>query len=347
MKKLKLALIGFGNAGRAFAEMLHEKEKDIEEKYGCGIIVTAISTYSRGAIVDSEGIDLMAAVKAVEEKGHFYESTRGYTELGAMDIIEQADYDVMCEMTPLNIFTGQPATDHIKSAFKRKKHVVTANKGPVAWFYRELKNMAEENGLMFFCETTVMDGTPVFNLAENCLKLCRVSEISGILNSTTNYILEEMEKGTEYDTIISEGRKKGFIEADPDTDIKGYDAAAKVAALMNVLMDAGITPEDVECKGIEDISYDEVKSASEKGFVHKLLCKGSIKDGVPHAFVKPVLVEKTHMLAGIDSTTSVVSITTDLMGKITVTEHEPEIKQTAYGIFGDCLRVLEGMESLW
>ena len=343
MKKLKLALIGFGNAGRAFAEMLLEKEKDIEEMYGCGIIVTAISTYSRGTILDSNGIDLLAAVKAVKEKGHFDENVKGYCTLSAMEVIEKADYHVMCEMTPLNIFTGQPATDHIKKAFSRNKHVVTANKGPVAWAYRELKNMAEERNLMFFCETTVMDGTPVFNLADNCLKLCKVSEISGILNSTTNYILEEMEKGTDYDTIIAEGKKQGFIEADPDTDIKGYDAAAKVAALMNVLMDAGITPEDVNCKGIEDISYDEVRSASEKGFVHKLLCKGSIKNGVPDAFVKPVLVEKTHMLAGIDSTTSVVSVTTDLMGKITITEHEPEIKQTAYGIFGDCLRVLEGL----
>ena len=186
-----------------------------------------------------------------------------------------------------------------------------------------------------------MDGTPVFNLAEKTLKLARVTEVSGILNSTTNFILEEMAKGAEYDDIMARGRSRGFIEADPAMDIEGYDAAAKITALLNVLMDAHMTPDMVERKGIEDITIEDIRKAEERGNVIKLLCSGQRdEDGRVRARVGPEEIPKGHLLASIDSTTSAVSITTDLMKKITIVEHEPEIEQTAYGIFGDLLRIL-------
>ncbi len=343
MNNLRLALLGFGNAGKAFARMLSEKQEEIKMKYGCGIIVTVISTHSRGTIVNSKGIDLIKVCNDIEELGHFHEETEGFCKMSTLDVLENSEYDAVCEMTPLNIFTGQPAIDHIKTAFKRKKHVVTANKGPIAWAYDELKTMAEENGVMFFYETTVMDGTPVFNLVENTLKFCKITEISGILNSTTNYILEEMAKEIDYDTILAEGKKQGFIEANEAMDIEGYDAAAKITALLNVLMNAGINPKDVDRTGIENITLNDIKNADRQGKVIKLLCKGSLIDGKVNVSVKPAFVDKMDMLASVDSTTSVISITTDLMGKISITEHAPKIEQTAYGIFGDCIRVLEGM----
>ncbi len=341
MGDLKLALLGFGSVGQAFAKMLVQKQEDIRKVYGRGVIVTAISGRSKGTIVDSEGIDLLKVCADVEEKGVFDPATKGYCEKNTMEIVAEADYDAICEMTVLNIFTGQPAIDHIKGAFARGKHVVTANKGPIAWAFDELKKEAESKGLGFFYETTVMDGTPVFNLVEHTLKLCNVTAVSGILNSTTNFILEELAAGTDYDVIMEEGRRLGFVEADPTMDTHGYDAAAKVTALLNVLMNAKITPEDVERKGIEDITVEDIKAADARGKVIKLLCEGRLEDGSVIASVKPVEVDKQDMMASIDSTTSVVSITTDLMGKISVIEHAPEIEQTAYGVFGDVLRVLE------
>ena len=221
--------------------------------------------------------------------------------------------------------------------------MISANKGPIAWAFDELSALAAEKGCMFFYETTVMDGTPVFNLVEHTLKLCRVTKVSGILNSTTNYILEELAAGKDYEDILAAGKKLGFIEADPSMDIDGYDAAAKVTALLNVLMHAHLTPDQVERKGIGNITAQDIKDAADRGKVIKLLCEGSLQpDGNVSACVKPVEVDKGDMLSAIDSTTSVVSITTDLMGKLSVIEHEPEIEQTAYGIFGDVLRVLEG-----
>lgn len=346
MKDLKLALLGFGNAGRAFAKMLTDKMPEIRQRYGRGVLVTAISTGSRGTVISEEGIDLCKAWTDIEETGVFAADTPGLCSLDSLQVIAQADCDVVVEMTPLNIFTGQPAISHIKSAFEKGCHVVSANKGPIAWAFDELKAMAEEKGLCFFYETTVMDGTPVFNLTEHTLKFCKVTEVSGILNSTTNYILEEMALGKEYDAILEAGKKLGFIEADPAMDIEGYDAAAKVTALLNVLMHAGITPEDVDRTGIEHITVADIEEAADRGKVIKLLCRGTLEGGKVKASVKPVEVDRGDMLASIDSTTSVVSITTDLMGKLSVIEHAPEIEQTAYGVFGDIVRVLDAEKTM-
>lgn len=340
MKKLKLALLGFGNAGQAFAKLLLDKHEKIQEKYGCNVIVTAIATNSKGNLEAAEGLDLAAALDDVSTEGKFAEGC-GITDKDTMEIVKTADYDVLLEMTPLNIFTGQPAITHIETAFGRGKNVITANKGPVAWKFAELRDMAKAAGVKFFYETTVMDGTPVFNFVEKTLQMAEVTGVSGILNSTTNFILEEMAAGAEYDDIMARGREMGFIEADSAMDIEGYDAAAKITALLNVLMDAHITPDMVERKGIEDITYEDVEAAKARGNVIKLICKG-IRDEEDRvrATVQPEEIPMGNMLASINSTTSVVSVTTDLMKKVTIIEHEPEIEQTAYGVFGDLLRVI-------
>ena len=150
--------------------------------------------------------------------------------------------------------------------------------------------------------------------------------------------------GKEYGEILEAGKKLGFIEADPAMDIDGFDAAAKVTALLNVLMNAGITPADVDRTGIGDITAEDIRKAAERGKVIKLLCEGRRTENGIAARVKPVEVDQSDMLASIDSTTSVVSITTDLMGKLSVIEHQPDLRQTAYGIFGDVIRLLDGQQ---
>lgn len=340
MKKLKLCLLGLGNCGQAFTKILVDKHAEIEKKYNTDVIISAISTRSKGTVICENGIDIEKALSDIEENGRFVSF-----ELSPMDsqeLAKVAEYDVLIEMTPLNIFTGEPATTHLMTAFERGKHAITANKGPIAWHYRKLKKLAEEKGVGFFYETTVMDGTPVFNLTEHTLKMAKVTEVSGILNSTTNFILEEMEKGCEYEDIMRRGTEMGFIEADPSMDIEGYDAAAKITALLNVLMDADMTPDRVERKGIEDITVEDIRDAAERGCRIKLICSGRFdENGNVKASVRPVEVPCSDMLSSIDSTTSVVSITTDLMGKISVVEHNPEIEQTGYGVFSDLIRVLD------
>ncbi len=130
----KLALLGFGNAGKAFAKLLMEKHEQIKEKYGYNVVVTAIATGTRGNLAvptSAEAIDLAVAIEDIETLGKF-SARLPLTDLTTMQIAAQADYDVLVEMTPLNIFTGEPAITHIETAFARGRDVITANKGPIA-----------------------------------------------------------------------------------------------------------------------------------------------------------------------------------------------------------------------
>lgn len=337
MEIVKLALLGFGNAGQAFARLLTAKNNEIESTFGKKVLVVAISTKTKGTVVDEKGLDLLKLIKEIEKDGSFSNSVN----MNSLEIANNVEYDILVELTPLNIFSGQPAINHIKTALLKGRHVITANKGPVAWAYRELKKISQEKRALFYCETTVMDGTPIFNLLDYTLPFCKVTQIEGILNTTTNFVLEEMAKGNTFDDSISEGKKRGFVEADSSADIEGWDSAAKLAALINVMMDGEITPIDVERKGIEGITQEYIKDAESRGKVVKLICRGGIgDDGAIYANVKPEEIDSGNMLASVDGTSSVVSITTDLMGKISITEHNPEIEQTGYGIFSDLIRII-------
>lgn len=336
MRTVKLAMIGYGNVGKAFTKMLEKRKDYLKENYDVEILISAICTRSLGAVVNENGIETQNN-----------ETFLGDKTISSKDVIKYADYDIMIELTPVNIMTGQPATDHIITALQRGKHVITANKGPVAWHYREIKEIAKEQGVLFCHEGTVMDGIPVYNLSQRCLKSCRIKEVKGIFNATTNYILDEIEKGNTYDEAIKEGQKRGFVEADPTLDVDGWDACAKLTALMNVLMDVQITPLEIEREGISNISRESILTAAQNGQKIKLLCHGWIEDDKPYGTVKPTLIEKDELYASINGTAAVITIDTDLMGEISIVEHvyEPEIDQTAYAILSDLISILEANRS--
>lgn len=338
MKTVRLALIGYGGAAKAFTKLLMEKAEHFKAM-DFQVRISMVATHSRGSVYNPEGLEPQALLDHMEADGNFHQHG-SRCELTTLEMIDQLEYDVLVELSTLNIFTGEPAISHIQGAFNRNKHVITANKGPIAWAYKELRTLADEKQLVFLYETTVMDGTPVFNLVKDTLPLCRVLEVRGILNTTTNFILGHLEAGEAMDDIMAEGRRRGFVEADPSLDVDGWDAAAKLTALMNVLMDADLKPTDVKRVGIGDIKPEALMAAKAQGKTIKLLCRGYMANGEIFAEVSPQLVNRGELYAGIDETSSVVTIVTDLMGTISVVEHNPEIEQTGYGILSDLVRLL-------
>lgn len=341
MKDFKVAMLGFGNVGKALASILLEKDAEVRSRYGRGISVTTIATNSRGTLYDPAGLDLSRALKEIEEEGRFSKDNPAYSTLDAMGVVREADYDAILEMTTLNIKTGLPAADHLRIAFRRGKHAVSANKGPIAWHYRELKELAKDKGVRFYFESTVMDGTPLFNLVDQTLRMCTITEVSGILNSTTNFILNKLEDGLSYEEALEEGRKLGIVEADPSMDLEGHDPTAKIIAMANVLMDADLTPDRVDRKGIEGISREALLAAKSRGKRIKLLCKATKENGRVTASVQPAEIPSNHLYATVDGASSVYSILTDYMGRLSVVEHDGMPLQTGYGVFGDILRILE------
>lgn len=345
MENIKLCIIGFGNAARAFCRILIDKSDEIERTYGCKVMVTAVAGRTKGNLMDSKGIEIRKMLEAVKSTGKLSGSKEELLDCQSDEIVESCHADVMVELSTLSIADGQPAIRHIEKAFGRGMHVITANKGPIAWDFERLNDMADNKKRVFLYETTVMDGTPVFNMVRETLPGCKVLSFKGILNSTTNFILEEMERGSAYEEAVKEAQRRGFAEADPSLDVDGWDAAAKTAAIANVLLKAGLRPTDIDRTGIGAITISEIKDAKKQDKKIKLLCEGYLENGKVVGKVHPVLLDRNDIFSNIDATSSILSITTDMMGEISIIEKDPEIEQTAYGIYSDLLTLLKRLKN--
>ena len=335
---LRLAFVGFGNVARAFARMLEARRHQLEGEFGLSWRVTAIATARHGCVISDSAIDLMEAVRLCESGGSL--ELPGAIKIGdASQMLEQCEADVLFETTTLNPDNGEPAISYIRGALERGINVVTANKGPLAFAHRRLREAARDHQVSFRYEGAVMDGTPIFNLIECCLPAIKVLGFEGVLNSTTNHILTGMQEGRSFDDCLDEARRLGITEADADYDIDGWDTAVKAAALANVLMGADIRPAEVERMGIRGVTFEELSSAIEKGSVIRLVARASYSGDRPRLIVGPQMIPLTSPLALSKGTSNALILRTDLMGTLAIFETDPGIEQTAYALLSDLLRI--------
>lgn len=343
--KLRFAFVGFGKVTREFSRLLLCKREWLQRERGLDFDVMAIATRTHGSLISEEGLDLERALSLREASG----TLKGYgpesTGLTALEIIEGCGADLMVELTTLNIESGRPAIDHVKAALEVGMSVVTANKGPVAFAYDELSSLARSRGTFFRFEGTVMDGAPVFSLVERALPGCEVTSIRGLLNTTSNVVLGEMALGRGMHEALEEARRMGVTEEDPSIDIDGWDAAAKIAALANVLMGARSNPKMVDRVGIRGISTDEVVEATRRGMKPKLIASAERSGGAVRMRVGPETVGPDDPFWSVDGTSSAVTLETDLMREITIIERNPTLAQTAYAIFSDTLLIADALRT--
>lgn len=338
-------MIGFGNVGQEFSRLLLKKREWLLKRKGLDVEVLAIATRSKGSLLSKKALDLEKVLGMIETKGDMKGYGPEVTGLNPLQIIDECDADIMVELTTLNIQSGQPAIDHISNALQAGMDVITANKGPIAFAYDSLRNTARSRNVRFRFEGTVMDGTPVFSLVEKTLPGCEVLGVSGILNSTSNFILSEMARGESMDNAIRSAQRRGFAEADPSMDIDGWDASAKITALANVLMGARATPKDVDRKGIRDITQADIARAAAAGKKFKLVAEARMDRGKVLLTVSPQLMGPENPFWSVDGTSSAITFRTDLMGDLTVVETNPSITQTAYAVFSDMLLTVESIRS--
>lgn len=338
---LRLAIIGFGNVGQEFARLLIRKRDWLVRDKGLDIEVLAIATRTRGSLLSDRGLDLSKALSCVEEQGSLKDYGPEHVTLAPLDMIDNCEADVLVELTTLNTDSGQPAIDHISYAMECRMHVITANKGPIAFAYDKLHSKAKSRDVRLRFEGTVMDGTPIFNLAEKTLQGCEVLRLEGVLNSTSNYVLTEMAAGRSMDEAVKDAQRKGIAEADPSLDLDGWDASAKITALANVLMDAGSTPHDVERMGIRELRPEDLSSAVRDGKKVRLVARAERSGPKVVTKVAPETVETDSPFWGVDGTSSALTISTDLMGDLTILETNPAVTQTAYAVLSDLLLIAE------
>jgi homoserine dehydrogenase len=339
MQTVRLALIGFGNVGKGFTQILRDKGDEYAKKFHIEFRIVAVNDLLRGSASNPDGLDLATLLKIGAEAGNLSDLPVWGNHWDALTTITHCNADVVVEISYTNLETGQPAISHIRAAIESGKHVVTSNKGPVALQYRELSELARSKNLQIGVEGTVMSGTPALHLGTDLLAGAGVRRIQGILNGTTNYILTQMESGASYTEALAQAQKQGYAEADPTGDVEGYDAAGKVAILSALLMDTPLTLKQVDRNGITGITSDDVADALAEGQRWKLI--GSLEkrpEGVV-ASVKPVRLPLSHPLASVGGATNAITYSTELLGEVTLIGPGAGRLETGYALICDLLHI--------
>ena len=312
---MRIALIGYGNVGRALAVMLRQKRSEFP------FTVTGIHTLRHGTAVDANGLPDEPAF------GPRAESIEAF--------LDAAGAQVAVELTTLNPSTGEPAISHIRSAFARRMHVVTANKGPIAHAYADLRDEAARAGVEFRFESAVMDGAPVFNLWRHTMPGVKLLGFTGVLNSTSKIVIETMERGGSFDDGLTRARQMGVTEGDGAFDVEGWDSAAKSAALANVLMDARTTPQQVSARGVSRLTPERMAEINAEGKTVRLVSRGKRTGAGASLRVRAEVLERNDLLACTPGTSNLILFHTDLMGTFGTVSIDPGVEQTAYGVFSD------------
>jgi homoserine dehydrogenase len=312
---LKLALIGYGNVARALAQLIAQKRSEFP------FTITGIHTLRHGTAADPDGLP------AEPVFGPRMESIEAF--------LDAARADTAVELTTLNPTDGEPAISHIRAAFDRGMHVVTANKGPIAHCFADLRDQAARAGVGFRFESAVMDGAPVFNLWEHTMPGVQVLGFTGVLNSTSKVVIETMEAGGSFERGLAAARTMGITEADGAYDVEGWDSAAKTAALANVLMDARTTPQQVSTRGITKLTPERMQAIARQGKTVRLISRARRTPGGITLRVRAEVIDRENLLALVPGTSNLILFHTDLMGTFGTISIEPLVAQTAYGVFSD------------
>jgi homoserine dehydrogenase len=348
--ELTLVLIGFGNVARRFIRLLGETSDRLDFSWR----VAGISTRHHGSVVDPAGIDTRRAITTVEARQSLDRLDPNPRERSGIDVIRQvsdamadeaAEGRLVCvETTILDIDRGEPAVSHVRAALEGQAHVVTANKGPAAFAFHELEALAESVDRVFFFEGAVMDGVPVFNLVRETMPAIAIEGFRGVINTTCNFILSELERGIEFDRALADMQSRGIAEADPTLDIDGWDAAAKTAALVNVLMGSVITPHHVTRTGIRDVTGADVREAVGRNKRIRLVASATRQGGKVKARVEPELLDHQDPLAGLVDVNNALYLTTDLLGEVGIVQRSGGLTQTAYALLSDVSRISQRLK---
>jgi homoserine dehydrogenase len=325
--------VGFGDVARAFLRMLIAKETELRRKYDVRWRLTGVASRRIGWICDPDGMNPLAALS-----GHFPNDKP--VARNVREWLEHAKADVLFEATSLNAPTGQPAIEHLMAALESGAHAITANKGPIVHGYRELTALAKEKKRQFLFESTVMDGVPIFSLFSKGLPAAELRGFFGVLNSTSNVVLTEVERGRSFDDAVKRAQTMGITETDPTQDLDGWDSAVKVAAIVTVLMGVPTHINQVQRTGIRQLTEEKIRSVRAAGMRYKLVCRAERRGDGVDCRVAPELLLLSDPMAGLEGTSSAIRFDLDVFG-LSLMEHVPGLEATAYGLLADFLRAVQ------
>src|SRR5437763_1969093 len=274
---IKVGLLGCGTVGGALVELIDEQRDAIAERTGMRLCVSRVAVRNTAK---QRSVDLGADVLTND----------------AMTVVEDPSVDVVVEL----IGGIEPARELILTALQNGKAVVTGNKELLANVGSELFEAAEKAGVDLAFEAAVAGGIPLIRPLKESLAGERVGRILGIVNGTTNFILTQMsEHGWSFDAALAEAQRLGYAEADPTSDVEGFDAAAKIAILASIAFNARVVAGDVYREGIANVTAQDIADAARLGYVVKLLAIAELEDEAISVRVHPAMIPAAHPLAAV------------------------------------------------
>lgn len=330
--------MGFGVVGQNLAKLLLSRNEDLYALYGMKPRIVAVVD-SKGSVVSTSGLDLQKLLDVKKAKGTVAKYENGGKK-STEEIIESVDAEVVVELGPTNLKTGEPGISNITTALKSGKNVITTNKGPLALALPSLIELADYNNVMLRFSGTVGGGTPILEFAKRCLKGDRIRSFRGILNGTTNYILTKMEGGLTFGDALEDAKKNGYAEADPSLDVDGYDAAAKLVIMANWIMNMKVTMKDVDFTGIRNVTVEDIKTALKKNNAIKLIASSN-----KELTVKPTEVPKNDPLC-VNGTLNAVTFSSEYSGQQTIIGRGAGGMETASAVLRDLIEIREAMSRI-
>lgn len=325
-RSVRIILIGIGNLGRRFAQVITDRHDELLSRYALDIRIVAAAD-SRGAAINPRGLDGHAIANLKLESQSIGELPEfGYPGMTGLQLIEAVEADILCEAGPVNLDAGgEPALSHVCRSLEKGMHVSTPNKGPIVLAYRKLKALAQAHNVQLRFDGTVAGGLPAIALASRDLRGATIQRIESVPNLTTGYVLDRLAAGITWDDAVEEARQAGALEGDGAWDLDGWDAAAKITILALSVLNVDINLSDVLRKGVRDIDLAWLKTESKKGLVRLVASAIRQSDGSYQLDVVPIVLPHEHPLGKLTDQQMGITIETDLFGTITsvITEETP------------------------
>lgn len=320
MKKIKIALLGFGTVGRATYELLQMNTAEIAEKTGLELVLTKV---------------------LVRDLSKSYPVSKRLLTTDFNDILNDPQIELVIEL----IGGIEPASSYILAALRAKKHVVTANKAAVAANYASFIETSRQNRVMLRFEASVAGGIPVLDALQAPLNSNQIEEVSGIVNGTTNYILTQMvEQQQSYQAALARAQEKGFAETDPTADVEGIDSANKLAILMALAFSELVSVDAIPTTGISNLSSLDMIQAEKLGYKIKLLATTKKVGQQLQASVQPTLVASWHMLAAVANEFNAIHIRGNAVGDLLFYGKGAGGLPTASAVMGDMIEIANAIE---
>ena len=339
IKTVRTALVGLGNVNRSLLQILINKNKQIADRYNLNFVIVAVSD-SSGIAVSESGFDCQMLLE-LKSRGSNVSALKAWVK-GASpeEIIDHCQPRLLVEATPVNLQTGIPGLQIAKHALSKGVGVVLANKGPLVMAFDELMALKKKHQAELAYSATVCGGLPVINLLARDLKGVEFISLQGIFNATSNYVLQELAKGSNLQDAIAEAVRIGAAETDPSNDLSRQDTANKLYIIMKSVTDFAGKITDIKLNGIQGVDQQTIWQAKKRDETIKLMASAKKENNQWGLSVKPVSVPASSFLGNCNGWEMGIEVKTDLYESISIKTYEAEPLGTAAAVLRDMIDVV-------